>query len=56
MEYNEIFRFPADEELTTTELSQFLEEHSRQVDGRYKKLYEAYTSDHEILHQDAKPK
>ena len=56
MEYNEIFRFPADEKLTTTELTLFLEKHRRQVNGRYKKLYDAYTSDHDILHQAAKPK
>ena len=56
MEYNEIFRFPADEKLTTTELTLFLEKHRRQVNGRYKKLYDAYTSDHEIMHQAAKPK
>jgi len=51
-----IFRLPKDTEMDLVLLQKFLDDHKRQVTNRYDKLYEAYTSDHEILHQQAKPK
>lgn len=36
-------------------MMEFLDKHRSEVNNRYKKLYEAYTSDHEILHEEAKP-
>lgn len=51
-----MFRLPKDTELTSVIMMEFLDKHRRQVDKRYKKLFDAYTSDHEILHQGAKPK
>lgn len=51
----DIFRMPKGTEMTIPLLSEYLEKHRRQVDGRYKKLKNAYESDHEILHQAAKP-
>jgi len=41
--------------MTLPLLQEFLDKHRREVDSRYKKLYEAYTSDHEILHAAPKP-
>ena len=51
-----MFRIPKDTEMTIPLLQEFLNEHSQEVNSRYKKLYDAYTSDHEILHASAKPK
>ena len=51
-----MFRIPKDTEITLPLLQEFLNEHSQEVNSRYKKLYDAYTSDHEILHAPAKPK
>lgn len=51
-----MFRLPKDTEMTLPLLSEFLEKHRREVNGRYDKLYKAYTSDHDILHAPAKPK
>ncbi|MDD7129873.1 MAG: phage portal protein [Prevotella sp.] len=42
--------------MTLTLLSEFLTKHTHEVKNRYKPLYDAYTSDHEILHDPAKPK
>ncbi len=50
-----MFRISKETLLTDALLQKFLNEHKRQVNDRYKKLYDAYTSDHEILHEDAKP-
>ena len=50
-----MFRISKDTELTLTLLSQFLDEHRREVTDRYKKQLDAYISDHEILHLPAKP-
>lgn len=36
-------------------MMEFLDKHRNEVNNRYKKLYEAYTSDHEILHEAEKP-
>ena len=49
-----MIRISKSEELTLTLLAQFLDEHRREVNDRYKKLLAAYMSDHDILHQ--KPK
>ena len=51
-----MIRISRDEELTLVLLSQFLDEHRREVNDRYKKLLDAYMSDHDILHQPAKAK
>ena len=51
-----MFRLPKDTEITNVIMMEFLDKHRKEVDNRYKKLFEAYTSDHEILHQEAKPK
>ena len=49
-----MFRLPKDTEMTIELLDYFLGKHKQEVTDRYKKLYDAYTSDHEILHQKAK--
>lgn len=51
-----MYRISKDTEMTTTLLSQFLDEHRRDVENRYKKLHDAYMSDHDILHEKEKPK
>ena len=51
-----MFRLARDTEMTLTLLSEFLTEHNHEVKNRYEPLYNAYTSDHEILHDPAKPK
>ncbi len=51
-----MIRISKDEELTLVLLAQFLDEHRREVNDRYQKLLDAYMSDHEILHQQEKPK
>ena len=50
-----MYRIPAETEMDLTLLGEFLEKHKREVNKRYKKLQEAYTSDHAILHREAKP-
>lgn len=49
-----MFRLPKDTEMTNVIMMEFLDKHKKQVTDRYEKLYKAYTSDHEILHQQAK--
>lgn len=51
-----MFRLARDTEMTLTLLSEFLTKHTHEVKNRYEPLYNAYTSDHEILHDPAKPK
>ena len=51
-----MFRLARGTEMTLTLLSEFLTEHNHEVKNRYEPLYDAYTSDHEILHDPAKPK
>lgn len=51
-----MFRLARDTEMTLTLLSEFLTKHTHEVKNRYEPLYDAYTSDHEILHDPAKPK
>jgi SPP1 family phage portal protein len=50
-----MFRISKDTELTLVLLQEFLDEHSREVSGRFKKLFDAYMSDHDILHEKEKP-
>ena len=50
-----MFRISKDTELTLVLLQEFLDEHSREVNSRYKKLFDAYMSDHDILHEKQKP-
>lgn len=49
-----MFRLPKDTEMTNVIMMEFLDKHKKQVTDRYEKLYKAYISDHEILHQQAK--
>ena len=50
-----MYRLPKDKEMTLELLNEFLVKHSQDVARRYKKLYKAYTSDHDILHEPKKP-
>lgn len=50
------FRISKDTELTLPLLQEFLDEHSKEVNSRFKKLLDAYMSDHDILHAPEKPK
>lgn len=50
-----IFRLPRGTEMTIELLNKFLGLHRKEVTKRYAKLHAAYTSDHDILHQPAKP-
>lgn len=50
-----MFRMSKNEPLTEVLIMEFLDKHRAEVNNRYKKLHDAYTSDHEILHQAAKP-
>lgn len=50
-----MFRLPKDTEMTSVLMMEFLDKHRHEVKNRYEKLYNAYTSDHEILHEEAKP-
>lgn len=51
-----MFHLPVEEPLELPLLQEFLDEHRREVDNRYKELRDAYESNHDILHQPAKPK
>lgn len=51
-----MFRMPKDTEITPSIIDDFIAKHKREVTGRYKPLYNAYTSDHEIRHYKKKPK
>lgn len=50
-----MFRISKDTEMTLSLLQELLDKHRQEVVRRYKPLYDAYTSDHDILHQPAKP-
>ena len=50
-----MFRIPKETELTLVLLQEFLDKHRREVNDRYQRLQDAYTSNHEILRQRAKP-
>lgn len=51
-----VFRLPKDKEIDLNLLDKFLGEHQQQVKNRFEPLYNAYVSDHDILHAAAKPK
>lgn len=51
-----VYRLPKETEMTLPLLQEFLDEHRREVNDRFKKLQDTYESDHEILHMPAKPK
>lgn len=51
-----MFRISKDAVLTKELLKEFLDEHATEVKDRYQKLYDAYTSKHEILNYPKKPK
>lgn len=53
---DDIFRLPKSVELTLSLLDEFIGKHRQQVSDRYEKLYNAYVSDHDILHQKDKAK
>lgn len=50
-----MFRLSKDTEMTLPLLQEFLDEHKKEVEERYKPLYDAYMSDHKILHAPKKP-
>lgn len=51
-----MFRLSKDTNMTLELLQEFLDEHRRECDDRYNKLKAAYESDHDIVHEAAKPK
>ena len=51
-----MFRISKDTEMTLPLLQELLEKHRQEVARRYKPLYDAYTSNHDILRQPAKPR
>lgn len=51
-----MFRLSKDTEITLPLLQEFLDKHRHEAENRYKKLYAAYMSDHDILHNEPKPK
>lgn len=51
-----MFRMPREQEIDAILLNKFLSEHSALISQRYKTLKDAYESDHDILHEAAKPK
>lgn len=50
-----MFRLPAETVIDSVLMMEFLDKHKAEVTNRFQKLYNAYTSDHEILHEAAKP-
>ena len=50
-----MFRLPSGTEMSIEILDKFLSEHKKEVTNRYEPLYNAYKSDHEILHDEKKP-
>ena len=50
-----MFILPKEVEIDLVLLQEFLDAHAKEVKNRYKKLKEAYESDHAILHDPAKP-
>lgn len=51
-----MYRLPKETAMTLPLLQEFLDKHRSEAKNRYEKLKNAYESDHEILHQAAKPK
>jgi len=50
-----MFRLPKETAMDLLLLQEFLDKHRQEVNKRFKKLQAAYESDHDILHQAAKP-
>lgn len=50
-----MFRMSKETEMTLPLLQEFLDRHRQEVTDRYEPLQNAYMSDHDILHQPAKP-
>lgn len=50
-----MFRLPSGTEMTIEILDYFIGQHKQEITKRYKPLYDAYTSNHDILKQAAKP-
>ncbi len=50
-----MYILPKDTEITIPLLQEFLDKHRSEVNDRFKKLKDAFESDHEILHAEAKP-
>ena len=50
-----MFILPKETEIDLVLLQEFLDAHKKEVKNRLQKLKDAYESDHEILHYDAKP-
>ncbi|WP_405320518.1 phage portal protein [Frisingicoccus sp.] len=50
-----MFRLPVDKEMTASLLDEFIAKHRQEVTKRYKKLYDAYIGNHDILNQKNKP-
>lgn len=50
-----MFTIPKDTEMTLQLLAEFMDKHKKLITNRYEPLLNTYTSDHEILHQKAKP-
>lgn len=51
-----MYRLPKETAMTLPLLQEFLDKHRSEAKNRYEKLKNAYESDHEILHQAAKPR
>lgn len=51
----QIYRLPAEEELTKEKLSEFIQDHNREVSTRLKKLQDAYETRYDIDNQPEKP-
>ena len=50
-----MYILPKDTEITIPLLQEFLDNHRSEVNSRFKKLKDAFESDHDILHADKKP-
>ena len=50
-----MFRLSAETVIDSVLMMEFLDKHKAEVTNRFQKLHDAYTSDHEILHEAAKP-
>ena len=51
-----MYRLPKETEMTLPLLQKYLDKHRNEAKSRYEKLRDAYESDHDILHEAAKPK
>lgn len=53
--FRKMYRLPKDTEISLELLQEFLELHAKEVESRFQKLKDAYTSEHEILKEPKKP-